>query len=121
MKTLGVGRETSITFSFAGIDGKGSWPSGLRILSKENGLRNLDSQSFWQFNNIQFGVHLWILKLYGYLFLSFCTGDTVFSRVLKGQLPPRPPVTIWLPEGRYLCGFSSLLQQQLPFLVGHLY
>ena len=121
VESLGIGGTTSITFSFTDTDGKGSRPSGLRILSKGNGLRNLDSQSFWHFNNLQFGVHVWILKLYGYLFLSFCTGGTVFSGVLKAQLPPRPPVTTCLPEGRYLCGFSSLLQQQLPFQVGHLW
>ena len=108
VESLGIGGTTSITFSFTDTDGKGPRPSGLRILSKGNGLRNLDSQSFWHFNNLQFGVHVWILKLYGYLFLSFCTGGTVFSGVLKAQLPPRPPVTTWLPEGRYLCGFSVL-------------
>ena len=63
---LGNGGATSITFSFTDTDGKGPRPSGLRILGKGIGLRNLDSKSFWQFKNLQFGVHAWILKLYGY-------------------------------------------------------
>ena len=70
VESLGIGGTASITFSFTDTDGKGSRPSGLRILlSKGNVLLNLDSQSFWHFNNLQFGVHVWILKLYGYLFL----------------------------------------------------
>ena len=63
---IGIGGTTSITFSFTDTDGKGPRPSGLRILGKGIGLRNLDSKSFWQFKNLQFGVHVWILKLYGY-------------------------------------------------------
>ena len=63
---LGNGGATSITFSFTDSDGNGPRPSGLRILGKGIGLRNLDSKSFWQFKNLQFGVHAWILKLYGY-------------------------------------------------------
>ena len=66
VESLGIGGTTSITFSFTDTDGKGPRPSGLRILGKGIGLRNLDSKSFWQFKNLQFGVHVWILKLYGY-------------------------------------------------------
>ena len=63
---LGNGGATSITFSFTDTDGKGPRPSGLRILGKGIGLSNLDSKSFWQFKNLEFGDRVWILKLYGY-------------------------------------------------------
>ena len=66
VESLEIGGTTSITFSFTDTDGKGPRPSGLRILGKGIGLRNLDSKSFWQFKNLQFGDHVWILKLYGY-------------------------------------------------------
>ena len=66
VESLGIGGTTSITFSFTDTDGKGPPPSGLRILGKGIGLPNLDSKSFWQFKNLQFGDHVWILKLYGY-------------------------------------------------------
>ena len=66
VESIGIGGTTSITFSFTDTDGKGPRPSGLRILGKGIGLRDLDSKSFWQFKNLQFGVHVWILKLYGY-------------------------------------------------------
>jgi len=39
VESLGIGGTTSITFSFTDTDGKGPRPSGLRILSKGNGLR----------------------------------------------------------------------------------
>ena len=66
VESLGIGGTTSIPFSFTDTDGKGPRPSGLRILSKGIGLRNLDLKSFWQFKNLQFGDHVWILKLYVY-------------------------------------------------------
>ena len=43
VESLGIGGTTSITFSFTDADGKELRPSGLRILGKGNGLRNLDS------------------------------------------------------------------------------
>ena len=60
------GGATSITFSFTDTDGKGLRPSGLRILGNGIGLPNLDSKSFWQFKNLHFGDHVWILKFCGY-------------------------------------------------------